>query len=413
MRILLIHAYFLPSGVAGSTRWNEMTRHLASAGHQITVLAGTVDYFTGKPYASLHEEPHHPNIRVVRASMGRTYNRGRWGRLWAYWTFFWASLRAGWLLRRESVDVVLASSPPLTVGLTGWLLARWFQKPFVLELRDLWPDAPIQLGYLRNRLLIGLARLLEGFLYRYADHIITLTPAFARVLSSQKRVASTRITTIPNGADLSTTQLALNHFDRAAFRTQNGLDSRFWIIYAGTHGPANGLGIVLEAAEALRYDPVGFLLLGDGPEKARLLAEVERRNLLNIRFLPALPKADALRWIAAADAGLVLMQPLPIFQTMLSAKLFDYLACGTPVLAAIDGQTRQLVEKQGLGLFVDPNVPDTWFDQISLYLARPSLVEKHSQNGLAYAHQLANRTNLSQQYLTLLNHVQQTHKTRS
>lgn len=416
MHVLLIHPYYLPPDAAGSVRWNEMARHWVEAGHRVTVLAGSIDYLTGRPYVSKwnqrENDPSESRVRVIRMPMSGRYNRGSWGRIWAYSTFFWNSLWAGLFLVEDDVDVVLATSPPLTVGLTGFILARLRRRPFVLEIRDLWPDAPVQLGYLTRPVLVRLAYRLEQFLYRMAAHIITLTPAFEQVLIDQKGVSGSNCTTIPNGADFDLTDAVLNHFDRASFRRVNQLEDRFWIIYAGAHGAANGLMAVIEAAESMQQAPIGFLLLGDGPQKDLLQAETSRRGLANIRFLSALPKSETLCWIAAADAGLVIMQPLPIFQTMLSAKLFDYLACRKPVLTAIDGLTQKLAEQYGFGLFLDAKRPTTWYKQICLYIAQPMLVMDHGANGHQYAHQTTDRTALAHRYLTILNRVYQLHQAR-
>lgn len=409
MHILLIHSFFLPPGAAGSVRWNEMARHWVEAGYRVTVLAGSLDYLTGKPYKHRDEqaetEPTKPGVRVVRVSMSGVYNRGQWGRLWAYWVFFWNSLWAGLFRVKNDVDVVLATCPPLTAGLTGWLLAARFNRPFVLEIRDLWPDAPVQMGYLTNPVVRRMVYWLERFLYRKAAHIITLAPAFDGVLMGQKGVANNRCTSLSNGADLELTHASLADFNRVMFRKKHQLTDRFWIIYAGAHGVANGLMAVIEAAETMRQEPIGFLMLGDGSEKAQLRAEVHRRGLVNIRFLPAMPKPETLRWIAAADAGLVIMQPLPIFKTMLSAKLFDYLACQKPVLTAIDGLSRQLAEQHKFGLFIDPENPASWHKQICLYIAQPTLVAHLGANGYAYVRQNADRTALAHRYLTILNRV--------
>lgn len=409
MHVLLVHPYFLPPGAAGSVRWNEMTRHWVVSGHRVTVLAGSVDYLSGKIHQATDNQSENKQvasgIRVIRVSMSRFYNRGRWGRLWAYWTFFWNSLGAGLFWVNGPVDVMLATSPPLTAGLTGYLLARLRGKPFVLEIRDLWPDAPVELGYLTNPFLIRIAHWLERFLYRKAAHIITLTPAFRHVLVTQKGVLPSRCTTISNGADFDLTHSLSEAVDRDKFREQHDLAGRFWVVYTGAHRFANGLPAMIEAAETMKDKPIGFLMIGDGPEKAKLQAETIRRGLINIRFLPAVPKPDVLRWIAAADAGLVIMQPMPIFKTMLSAKLFDYLACGKPVLTAIDGLTRQLAEHHEFGVFVDPENPASWHKQICSYIAQPILGKKHGDNGFRYAQQNANRTTLAHHYLTILNCV--------
>ncbi|WP_019988556.1 glycosyltransferase family 4 protein [Rudanella lutea] len=413
MHILLIHPYFLPEDSAGSGRWNETVRYWTAAGHRVTVLAGSVHYLSGKTFARADDtEQTGQGLHVIRVRMSRWYNRGRMGRLWAYATFFGASLWAGLWRVPGPVDLILATSPPLTVGLTGWLLSRLYRKPLVLELRDLWPDAPVQLGYLHHPLAKKLAYALEAFLYRKATHIVTLTTAFEEVLIGQKGAPRANLSTVTNGADLALTERVLQTVDRRDFRQKQRLEGYFWIIYAGAHGPANGLAVVLDAAEALHLHRVGFLLLGDGPEKPSLQAEAARRGLVNVRFLAALPKPEVIRWIAAADAGLVLMRPTPIFDTMLSAKLPDYLACRKPVLVGIDGLSRRLAEQHAFGRYVDPTKPGQWIDAIRLYLESPDSVTSHGNNGYQYVCAQADRRVLAHRYLTILDRVRSLHQTR-
>lgn len=402
MNILLIHAYFLPPGAAGSVRWNEIARHWAEAGHRITVIAGTIDYLTGKPYLNLPEvEPHQPNIRVIRAWLPASYGKNKAGRLLAYLVFMGTGFRAGLGRMPGGFDLVLASSPPLPVGITGWLLAKIGRVPLVLELRDLWPDAPVSLGFLPNPVLRRVAFWLEGFLYRQARHIVVLTPAFRDVLIKVKNVLSGKISVILNGADFSLDDKLGSELSRDEFRAQNGMTDGFWIVYAGAHGPANGLALLLPIAEKLQSEAVHLLLIGNGPEKASLRAEVTRRGLPNVHFRPAMPKAEVLRWLSVADAGLVIMQPRPVFDAMLSAKLFDYFAVRIPVLTAIGGQSRVVVEAAEAGFFVNIHEPETWFSAIRAYRENPDLAWQQGQAGYDYTRTHFDRERLAETYLTI------------
>lgn len=402
MNILLIHAYFLPPDAAGSVRWNAMAQHWADAGHRITVIAGTIDYLTGKPYPSLPEkEQPHPKITVVRARMPPSYAAGPGGRLKAYLGFAFTSFWVGVHQSGGRFDVVLATSPPLTVGLTGWLLARWWGVPLVLELRDLWPDAPISLGFLPNVIMRRVAFRLERFLYRQARHIVVLTPGFRTVLTAEKTVRPEKISVIPNGVDFPINHL-LSGLSRKQFREKNGMADGFWIVYAGAHGRANGLAALLPVAEKLQSTSVHFLLIGDGPEKANLQAETTRRGLTNVHFRPTIPKTQVLPWLSAADVGLVLMQPRPVFDTMLSAKLFDYFAARLPVFTAIGGQSRAVVEAAGAGFFVDVNQPETWLLAINTYRENPDLAQTQGQAGYEYARMNFDREKLAGEYLMRL-----------
>ncbi|OIN60277.1 glycosyltransferase family 4 protein [Arsenicibacter rosenii] len=402
MHILLLHQYFLPEHAAGSTRWNELVRHWANAGHQITILAGSVDYASGKPYNGKTEMALPASVRILRARVPATYQSGTAGRLWAYFGFLINSLWTGWSATEHSVHIVVASSPPLTIGLTGWLLAAKSGVPLVLELRDLWPDAPIELGFLRHSLLRWAAYRLEQFLYRKATHLVALTEAFKHVLINQKRMPAKRITVIPNGADFSQLQAVQRLFDRDAFRKEHHMEAGFWIIYAGAHGPANGLSILLDAADRLRHTPVRFLLIGDGPEKNALQHRAFQLKLTNVRFETSRPKKEVLPFILAADAGMVIMQPKPLFDTMLSAKLFDYLGCGLPVLTAINGLTRQLLTEAEAGLFLDPERPETWEGNLKPLLTNPVLHQQYSQQAIRLATYRFNRSEQAQAYIQCL-----------
>ncbi len=403
MTILLIHAYFLPPGAAGSVRWNVMAQHWADAGHRVTVIAGTIDYLTGKPYPNLPEnERPHPNITILRAWMPASYSAGPGGRLAAYVVFAITSLWTGSCQLRGRYAVVLASSPPLTIGLSAWLIARLWRKPLVLELRDLWPDAPVELGFLQNPMLRRAAFWLERFLYRQARHIVVLTPAFREVLITQKNVSPGKISVIPNGADFSPDYQPLTDVSRRDFRKKNALPNDFLVVYAGAHGPANGLAALLVLAEKLRSESVYFLLIGNGPEKANLQAETTRRGLTNVQFRSAMPKSELMPWLLMADAGLVMVQPRPVFDTMLSAKLFDYFAVKIPVFTAIGGQSRAVVEAAGAGFFVDVNEPETWLSAIRAYRQNPDLARQQGEAGYEYARTHFDRQRLAEEYLSVL-----------
>jgi glycosyltransferase involved in cell wall biosynthesis len=410
MNILLIHQYFLPPNEAGSTRWNEMARHWATQGHQITVLAGMIHYARGRKYAHCRgryviEEQPEPGVRVVRTHVSEWYNANRTGRLWAYLTHLLSSTWAGLFRAGTGFDVVVVTAPPLLIGLTGWLLAKRLGKPLIFEVRDLWPDVPVQMGILTNPPAIWLARWLERFLYRQADHIVVLTPGYQSWLIDQKHVAADRITVIPNAADFAVADAVAATLNRADFRQQHRMSDYFWVIYAGAHGIVNRLTVVLDAADRLRDTDVRFLLIGDGTEKPALQQKAAQLGLTNVRFMAGMPKADALRFMLAADAGLVTAQNLPLFWLVFAGKMFDYFSCRVPVLMAIDGLSRQLIETANAGLFVEPENADDMARQICRYANHRDAARQHGQNGYAHARTHYDRKTLADKYLTLLHDV--------
>ena len=196
---------------------------------------------------------------------------------------------------------------------------------------------------------------MELFLYRSADHIIVNSPAYKECVCG-KGISTEKVTLIPNGVE---TSVFNPNDDGAAVRSEFGLDNQFVVLYAGAHGPANDLGVVLKAAERLRErSDIVFVLIGDGKAKHILVRQAEEFNLPNVHFIPAQPKSRIPELLAAADAGLAILKNIPMFNTTYPNKVFDYMAAGRPTILAIDGVIREVVESAEGGVFVPPGNPD-------------------------------------------------------
>lgn len=403
MRILLIHQYFLEDNEGGGSRWNDMSRMWSAAGNEITVLAGMGHYMdgqTGKSRRRYFERyTNADGVRVIRCFVPENYNSNFRARLLAYFSFTIFSVLGGLSYAREKYDVVIVSSPPLFVGLTALILSWIKGIPFVFEVRDLWPDSAIETRVLKNKVLIKLALGLEKYLYRKAARITVLTPAFSDELIKRKHVDPQKLILVPNGADFELAGEVLAGMNIQDFRKQHELEDKFVIAYVGAHGIANNLMQMLETAEILREENVCFLLIGDGMEKEKLIRYAEQRNLNNVKFIRRLSKREVLRYILAADMGASVLQKADIFKTVYSNKTFDYFSCGKPVLMAIDGLSRKLVEEAGAGMFVMPENPVDFADKIRIYLNDRLLLEKHGQNGYIYARTHFDRIILSKRYL--------------
>jgi glycosyltransferase involved in cell wall biosynthesis len=261
-----------------------------------------------------------------------------------------ASFFAGLSVR--SVDLVWGTSPPIFQGVTAWLLARIKRVPFLFEIRDLWPAFAIQVGVLKQPFLIWASHKLERFLYRHADRVMVNSPGFVQHV---KERGARQVELFPNGADPQMFQPDCSGDD---FRRLHHLEDRFVVLYAGAHGLSNDLGVVLEAARLLRDVPgIQIVLLGDGKEKSALMATATHNGLSNVTFLPPIPKNDMAEALAAADACLAILKPIPLYATTFPNKVFDYMAAGRPVILAIDGVIRQVVESGNAGVFVSPGDP--------------------------------------------------------
>lgn len=366
MHILLIHQAFAALGEPGGTRHHELARWLARRGHRVTILAGQVSYLTGEAgTATPGEWIDDAGVHIRRCATYRAWHRSFFHRVLSFLSFMLSSLAAG--LQVRDVDVVWGTTPPLFQGATAWLVARLKRAAFVFEVRDLWPAFAVAVGVLRNRLLITLAEALERFLYCHADRLVVNSPGYVDHLLQR---GARQVDLIPNGVDVSM-------FDPgstgAAFRKAHGLQGKFIALYAGALGLSNDLGVVLDAAVRLRDDPkIALVLLGDGKERPALEARAQDLGLSNLHFLRAVPKEEMDQALAAADAGIAILKPLDVYKTTYPNKVFDYMAAGRPVILAIDGVIRQVIEQAGAGVFVPPG------DAAALALAIRGLAAKRA-----------------------------------
>jgi glycosyltransferase involved in cell wall biosynthesis len=351
LHILLIHQAFVALNEPGGTRHHELARFLAERGHQVTVIASPVSYLTGK--AGVNQSvsqaygDHGGRVTILRARTYAALHRSFVHRVLSFFSFMASSFLTGLRVRR--VDLVWGTSPPIFQGVTAWLLARLKGVPFLFEVRDLWPAFAIQVGVLRQPLLIRLSEGLERFLYRRADRLLVNSPGF---IEHVRRRGARRVELVPNGADA---QMFDPHSAGLEFRKAHGLEGRFVALYAGAHGLSNDLGVLLQAALRLADHPeIALALVGDGKEKPALQAQAQELGLRNVVFVPPVPKEEMAEALAAADVCIAILKPIPLYATVYPNKVFDYMAAGRPVLLAIDGVIRQVVEQADGGTFVPP-----------------------------------------------------------
>lgn len=404
MKILLLHQYFLEEDDPGGSRWNEMTKTCTAQGHEVTVIAGMMhanglekrQEYKGKYFVKKQQG----RVNVQRTHVSESYNNGFLGRLWGYFSFMFSSLWAGLFKVKGKYDVVIVTSPPLFVGISGYLIARFKKAPMVFEIRDLWPESAIDTGVLTNKWVIKMAYAVEKFIYKKARLINVLTPAFYNTLRDKKNIKESKLIMIPNAADFSLSEEILRTFDRNEFRKQNNLEGYFVITYVGAHGVANHLEQVLEAGKALEDTNVLFLLIGQGMEKARLMKLAEKMALKNVRFIDSVPKKEVFKYIIASEMGASVLKKVDTFKTVYSNKTFDYFSCKKPILMAIDGVSRELVEKAKAGTYVEPENISEYNRIIREYLINPHRLTREGENGYQFARQNFDREVLANQYLT-------------
>jgi glycosyltransferase involved in cell wall biosynthesis len=359
MHILLIHQVFVRPDDPGGTRHYEMAHRLVASGHTVTILASPYSYQTGRRVTELPREFLEPGLVVIRCDVWGSAHRSFFWRTIGFFSFMATSFIAG--MRQPGVDLVWGTSPPLPQVFTSWLVARLKRAAFVFEVRDLWPAFAIQVGVMKNPILIFFSLALEKFLYRRADRLIVNSPGFIGHLK-ERGAEESKIVLVRNGVDPSM-------FDPAdegtAFRKANGLGGKFVALYAGAHGLSNDLEILLEAADRLREDSrIAFVLIGDGTEKPNLVLRATNLKLPNVLFLPPTPKTGMAGVLAGCDCGIAILKHIPLYGTTYPNKVFDYMAAGRPVVLAIDGVIRKVVEEAGAGVAVAPGNPRALADAV-------------------------------------------------
>ena len=411
MRILLIHQYFLEKNDPGGSRFNEMTKVWAKEGVHVTVLAGMIhanasgkaEKYKGKCFV---KDAYDEHTEVIRCHVSESYNVNFLGRLWGYFSFVFFSIWAGVFKTKGKYDLILVTSPPLFVGVTAFVLSKIKRIPYVFEIRDLWPESAIDTGVVTNKLIIKISFWLEAFIYKHATLINVLTPAFREALLTKKNIAASKIIYIPNAADFSLTEELLETFDAKAFRKEIGVSEETLLItYVGAHGIANHLIQLVEVAEQMQDKPVFFLLIGDGMHKNMLKEEVVKRGLKNMKFVDSVPKKEVFKYILASDLGASVLKNVQAFKTVYSNKTFDYMACKKPILMAIDGISRQLVEEAKAGVYVEPENIADYIEKINDYLAHRARLEEQGLNGYHFALKSFDRETLAKQYFGYLRNL--------
>ncbi|MBZ5663352.1 MAG: glycosyltransferase family 4 protein [Acidobacteriia bacterium] len=407
MKILYVSQYFPPEMGAPAARATELSRHWARMGHDVTVLTGFPNHPTGivpeewrSRLRQLRYTETVDGVQVVRTWLWPLPNRKAHERIRNYASFCVSAAISGLVL--DKPDVVIATSPQLLCALAGWWLAFSKRVPFVFEVRDLWPESLAAVGAggegtLLHRTLGAIA----GFLYRRADRIVVVTPAFKDHLIRYWNVSAAKISIVENGVE---TELFRPDPAAAEVRKQLKVEDRFLICYIGTMGNAHGLETLIAAAEELQtaLPSAKFLLIGEGAEKERIVELAATRGLTNIQFLGQQPREGIPAYVSAADLCLVMLKKTDLFKTVIPTKLLEYMACQRPVIVAVDGQARQIVEEAGGGVFVEPENSGALVKAIVELAGNPEQRQRMGANGRQYIVTRLSREKTARDYITVL-----------
>lgn len=382
MKILLINQVFVSPEEPGHTRHFEMGKYLKERGHELVIVASDLNYQTGQRTVErrgLYAEQIFDGIRVLRSYMYPAIHRNYFWRVIAFFSFMFSSILTA--LRVQDVDLVMGTTPPIFQAVSALVVASLRGKPFLLEVRDLWPEFGISMGVLKTPLIIALSHWLENFLYKHAGHILVNSPAYRDYMFT-KSVPSSKVTYIAYGTDIDMFNPSI---DGSSIRKELKVEDKFVVLYAGALGQANDIDTLLRAAERLKQEErISFVLFGDGKDRARLESDAKSKNLTNVIFAGTRPKKDMPLIVASADVCLAILQDIPAFRTTYPNKVFDYMAAGRASVIVIDGITRELIESSQGGVYVHP-ADDAMLAQKILELSQdPAQVKAMGTNAREY-----------------------------
>jgi|CXWL01.1.fsa_nt_gi glycosyltransferase involved in cell wall biosynthesis len=403
MHILFLTDNFPPEVNAPASRTYEHAREWVRAGHEVTVITCVPNFPKGKVFGGysnkLHQTEDMDGIRVIRVWSYITANEGFFKRTLDYVSFMLSGAIAA--LGVHDVDLVVGTSPQFFTAIGAFAVGLLKRRPWVFELRDMWPASIKAVGALKEGLVLSALERLEMFLYQRANAVVTVTHSFKGELV-ERGIASEKISVITNGVDLSKFSWRPKSPELQA---QLGLKDFFVAGYVGTHGLAHGLDTLLDAAALLQRDPEGqavrILMLGDGARKSSLVARVEALSLTNVIFVDSVTKDAVPNYWALLDVSIIHLKKDPLFTTVIPSKLFECMAMGLPVLHGVQGESAEIVAREQVGEAFEPENAPMLAEKL-IQLAQDTERMSHYRSRALEAAPRYDRTNLALGMLEIL-----------
>jgi glycosyltransferase involved in cell wall biosynthesis len=403
LRVTFLTHYFPPEVGPAQTRLHELAKLLIAAGMTVTVVTGFPNYPTGVIAPGYRGkkfmEDSVDGIRVLRTWVFAAPSRGFLSRLLNYLSFPVSSLLA--IRKLGRTDVIYVQSPPLFTGLAALWFTRLKRAPFIFNVSDVWPQSAVELGVLRNRFAIRLTEMLERHIYRRATRITVSTPGILERLAAHG-IPREKLFLLTNGVDTAAYKVGSPDRELA---NRLGLDGHKVFMYAGAHGLAQGLDVILEAAKLTRNPEILYVLVGDGAEKAELVAKAEAQGISNVRFLPVQPTASLPALLNLVYATIIPLKRLELFKAVLPSKMFDSMAAGRPIVAPLWGEAADLVEAAACGLVVEPEDASAVHQAVETLAANPTLASRLGEQGRRYVIEHYDRNDIAARLVKLLEEV--------
>ena len=388
MHVLVISQYYPPETGGPQNRLLSLVRGIQAEGHSVTVITEKPNYPTGVIWDDYRDgglivDRTYEEVPVRYCWIWEDHHKTTITRIRFFLSFVVLSIVASF--RVKNVDAVVASSPPLFVGLSGWIVSRLKRARFVFDVRDLWPDVAIAMGELRPGRAARIGKWLERFIYRKAHGITAVTNSFCEAIRGDAP-AATPIRRVTNGTvpeDFVVSE------SRESLRRELSIGSGFVAVYAGNVGLAQGIEHFVDAAILMRDRGIDarMVVVGDGAAKESIVKRAATYEDLNIEFRSRVGLKEAARYMAAADALLVPLSATPIFTKFIPSKLFDSMAAGKPLLLSVDGESRTILEDAGAGLWYPAEDPEGLVDAIAQLQRAPAAAEAMGSRGRNYVAQ--------------------------
>lgn len=398
MHILFLTDNFPPETNAPASRTHEHARVWVNAGHKVTVITCAPNFPDGKLFSGyrnrIWQEEDIDGIRVIRVWSYITANQGFVKRTLDYISFMVSAILAAPFVR--GTDIIIATSPQFFTAIAGWVVSGIKRRPYVFELRDIWPESIRAVGAVKQGLLLRWMEKLELFLYRRADRVIAVTNAFRDNLG-RRGVDVTKVDVVTNGADLTRFKpMPRDENLKAAL----GLSGKVVMGYVGTHGMAHGLTTLVEAAERLQNQrELHMIFLGAGAEREAL--QDKAKALRNVSFYDQVSKDEIPRYWSILDASIIHLRPDPLFRTVIPSKIFESMAMGIPILLGVEGEARDIVTKAGAGLAFTPGKGEELAAAMTALAGDPKRREAMARAG-AHATTAYDRLHLASKMLSIL-----------
>ena len=392
MQILYLHQYFKTPSEPGGTRSYWIAQELLKAGHNVTMITSSVKYDEKIKRITID------GIEVIYIKEAYSQNMTIYKRLKAFVGFMLKSTKQG--LKLKEIDLVITTSTPLTIGFPA-LILKWFKKiPYVFEVRDLWPEVPIQMGALKNPIVRNIALTFEKTIYKNAKHVIALSPGMQEGVL--KYLPKQKTSMIPN---MSKIDAFWPRQKNESMIEQLGLSSdSFKVIHFGALGIANGASYIIEAASLLKENSsIEFLFVGGGSTEDDLKKMCREYKLKNVKFLGRFAMNELSEIVNLSDVSIVSFKDLPILYTNSPNKLFDSLSAGKPIIVNSAGWTKRLVEENSCGYYVNPNKPSELVDKILFLQSHPEVLKQQGLASRRLAETKYDKSILCKQFVDVIN----------